>query len=59
MNNQELARVLGITNAELKQLKDYVEHAEMEGWYYAPKHQFQRRHENIKAALNMGYKDTD
>ena len=55
MTDKELAKTLGLKVSELKQLQDYVEHAERDGWYYNPKEQFDKRHKNIKEALNISH----
>lgn len=43
-----------ITHAECQQLLSYVngrDHGSDAGWYYAPKKDFERRHENLKSML--------
>jgi hypothetical protein len=41
-----------IARAHYQQLLTYAEHAHDEGWYYGPKGQFEKRHEQIMRFLN-------
>lgn len=53
MTDIEICKMLKITLPMLKQLKEYVRHAEYEGWYWNPKESFEKRHKKIKEVLNI------
>ena len=37
----------GIRLAHLRQLLDYIEHRDRDGWYYGPREQFEKRHADL------------
>jgi hypothetical protein len=39
------------TNAEINQIESYMNHRDDEGWYFAPKDQFEKRHQSIRQKL--------
>jgi len=41
----------GLRRTHLEQLLAYVNNTEREGWYYGPKKQFLKRHQELKAWL--------
>lgn len=45
-----------LTLAMLNQLAAYIDSAERDGWYYAPKDQFRKRHELLKQWLANEFK---
>jgi len=46
-------KLFAFTDAEVNQLRSYVEHCETDGWYYGTEKQFFARHERIKKQLGM------
>lgn len=44
---------LSFSDAELEQLRAYVNQAELDGWYYGTQTHFRKRHETIKSALGI------
>ena len=42
-----------LSDAELEQLRCYVNQTEIDGWYYDPEKNFSKHHETIKIALGM------
>jgi hypothetical protein len=53
VTDPELCKVLKITPIELEQLQTYIRWAEEDGAYYGPKAHFDKRHQNIRKALNL------
>ena len=47
-----LDRTVRLTVTELRQLLDYAQHCENEGWYWGNKAQFRKRHDKLKTWLN-------
>jgi len=39
------------TNAEINQIESYMNNRDDEGWYFAPKDQFEKRHQSIRQKL--------
>ena len=37
----------GLRLAHLRQLQSYIEHREIDGWYYGNKKQFEQRHDDL------------
>jgi hypothetical protein len=42
----------GLRPAHLRQLLTYIEDVEEQGWYTAPKDQFEKRHQELKQWIN-------
>lgn len=42
-----------LKEAEINQLRSYIEQAEQDGWYYGNEAYFRKRHERIKKAFGM------
>ncbi len=45
-----------LTSAELNQLGCYVTTVGNDGWYFAPKKQFEARHRSIEKKINAAWK---
>lgn len=41
------------TKSELSHILNLIYHRELEGWYYAPKEQFEKREKRIKEKLSI------
>lgn len=39
--------IKGLRKAHLRQLVSYIRDRDQDGWYYAPKEQFEKRHQDL------------
>jgi len=38
----------GLRLSHLRQIQSYIEYRDREGWYYGPREQFEKRHDDLK-----------
>jgi hypothetical protein len=43
----------GFRKSHLRQLASYIHERDREGWYYGPREQFERRHEDLLALADL------
>ena len=46
----------GLRLSHLRQLQAYIEHREIDGWYYGNKKQFEKRHDDLSVWVDRAVK---